>query len=356
MTFCWILMLACSVNVFADWQLGPFERVDEANPILSPSSDALFHCPLQDKEVRWEAEHLFNPGAVVRDGKVYLFYRAEDDYGMDLGRHTSRIGLAVSSDGIHFERMKNPVLFPAHDEQKVSEFPGGCEDPRIVETEEGTYVMMYTQWNHKMAILGVATSDDLIHWKKRGYAFQKNMRKRWSKSGAIVCRREEDRMIATKIQGKYWMYWGEGDLYVATSDDLIYWEPVREEDRALLPLFEVRKGYFDSMIVEAGPPALITRDGIVLIYNGQNSHVDGDLELNPKAYAVGQVLIDINCPTQVIARSETYFLAPDRPYEMKGQYEGGAVFAQGLVHFQNRWLLYYGAADSSVGVARATSQ
>ena len=184
----------------------------------------MFYCPIQNKDIHWEAEHTFNPGAVVRDGKIYLFYRAEDNYGTGIGNHTSRLGLAVSYDGIYFERTGTPILFPNCDDQKNYEFPGGCEDPRIVETEEGAYVMTYTQWNRQVAVLGVATSNDLLHWKKHGYAFEGKSIRQWSKSGSIVCRCEGDRLIATKIQGKYWMYWGEGLIYAAVSDDLISWE------------------------------------------------------------------------------------------------------------------------------------
>lgn len=341
--------LLCSTLFSSDWQLGPFERAE--NPILTPSSDSVFHCPIQNKDIHWEAEHLFNPGAVVREGLVYLFYRAEDDYGTGIGNHTSRLGLAVSNDGIHFVRTGNPILFPDLDDQSLYEFPGGCEDPRIVETEEGTYVMTYTQWNRQVAVLGIATSDDLLHWKKHGYAFEGKSIRRWSKAGAIVCRLEGDHLIATKIQGKYWMYWGEGVIHVAVSDDLISWEFLRDEDGAPIIVLEPRDGKFDSLLVESGPPAILTSEGIVLLYNGKNSVVKGDPLVTPRAYSAGQVLLDPTNPSKVLSRSENYFLTPERAYEMNGQYKGGTVFIQGLVHFQNKWFLYYGAADSAIGVA-----
>lgn len=348
-SFCAIMPLVASSN----WQLGPFERSDNANPILTPSKESVFHCPVQDKDVHWEGEYIFNPGAVVRDGKVYLFYRAEDNYGVGSGMHTSRIGMAESEDGIHFKRMPAPVLFPDKDDQGMYEFPGGCEDPRIVEAEDGTYVMTYTQWNRQVAVLGVATSKDLVHWKKQGYAFEKaeNFFKQWSKSGSIVCRVEGDRLIATKIQGKYWMYWGEGFIYAATSDDLISWTPIMNEDDRPLVVVAPREGKFDSALVEAGPPALLTKEGIVLLYNGKNSVIKGDPKLITKAYSAGQVLLDVNDPIKILARSEECFLTPERSYEMRGQYQGGTVFVQGLAHFQNRWFLYYGTADAAIGVA-----
>lgn len=335
-----------------NWQLGPFERLDEANPVITPNKDSVFHCPIQNRDVFWECDHTFNPAAVVRDGKVYLFYRAEDDYGEGIGNHTSRLGLAVSEDGIHFERSPAPIFFPDNDEQYYYEFPGGCEDPRIVETDEGTYVMTYTQWNGQVPVLGIATSDDLMNWKKHGYAFANSARRIWSKSGSIVCRREGDHLIATKIQGKYWMYWGEGAIFAATSEDLISWTPLVDEDDTAITILNPRDGKFDSLLVEAGPPAVITENGIVLLYNGKNSVIKGDKNITPKAYSAGQILIDIDDPTQVIARTEDHFLTPERPYEMKGQYQEGTVFIEGLVHFKDSWFLYYGTADSAIGVAK----
>jgi predicted GH43/DUF377 family glycosyl hydrolase len=343
-------------TVSSDWQFGPFQRIDGANPVIVPCVDSSFYCPLQNKEVHWEVAYTFNPAAVVRKGKVYLIYRAEDEYGMGIGKRISRLGLAESSDGIHFQRSGTPIIFPARDDQSAYEFPGGCEDPRIVETEEGSYVMTYTQWNRQMAVLAIATSDDLLHWKKRGFAFAKTSPRFRSKSGSIICRREGDRLIATKIQGKYWMYWGEKNVHVATSDDLISWDPVQEESGEFLIVFEPRNGSFDSTLVEAGPPALLTEKGILLLYNGKNSATHGVRHVMSGAYSAGQILLDPSNPTKVLDRSESYFLAPRRPYEISGQYKEGTVFIEGLVHFHNKWFLYYGAADSVIGVAVTPSQ
>jgi predicted GH43/DUF377 family glycosyl hydrolase len=342
-----LLYLITPLKGLADWQIGPFNRVYEANPILTPCKDSLFHCPIQNKSVTWESDHVFNPGAVVRNGKVYLIYRAEDDYGQDVGYHTSRLGLAESHDGIHFKRMSSPILFPDHDDQKQAEFPGGCEDPRIVETEEGTYVMTYTQWNQDIALLAIATSADLLHWKKHGYAFQKKMEKRWCKSGSIVCQRQGDRLVAAKIKGKYWMYWGEGNVNVAVSDDLINWEPLHSINYELVSILKPRPNKFDSALVESGPPAILTDKGIVFLYNGKNASENGDPTIPKGAYSAGQALFDSNDPTHLIARSEKCFLTPEKTYEREGQYQGGTVFIQGLVHFNAQWILYYGTADSA---------
>ena len=153
-----------------------FIREDEANPIIQPNEESTFFCPIQKKVVHWECDHTFNPAAVVHEDKVYLFYRAEDDSGQGIGRHTSRLGLAVSEDGVHFRRHPEPVLFPDNDDQYASEWIGGCEDPRIVKREDGTYVMTYTQWagfnddllkeKRNKPLLGIAISQDLQRWEK----------------------------------------------------------------------------------------------------------------------------------------------------------------------------------------------
>ena len=107
--------------------------------------------------MRWEETATFNPAAVVRNGAVYVLYRAEDATGeAKIGLHTSRIGLAESKDGLRFTRRAAPVLYSQNDAQAANESPGGVEDPRIVETEDGRYVLTYTQWNRKVPRLAVA--------------------------------------------------------------------------------------------------------------------------------------------------------------------------------------------------------
>ena len=155
----------------AHWILGPFIRPASGNPVITPNKSSVFDDPLRKAPVHWEALHTFNPAAVVRDGKVIVLYRAEDDSGsMQIGMHTSRLGFAESSDGIHFTRRPTPVFFPTNDAQKDREWEGGVEDPRIVEKEDGTYILNYTQWNRTTYSIGVATSKDLVNWTKYGPA------------------------------------------------------------------------------------------------------------------------------------------------------------------------------------------
>jgi predicted GH43/DUF377 family glycosyl hydrolase len=169
------------------WSLGPFIKQDQVNPCLSPRAESSFRCPIRGAAVSWEEKDVFNPAAVVREGKVYLLYRAEDTVGRHAG--ASRIGLAESDDGYRFTRRPEPVLYPDHDFMKKYEWEGGCEDPRLVEDEQGVYYMTYTAYDGKLARLCVAVSTDLVNWQKRGLAFERAYGGRykniWSKSGSI---------------------------------------------------------------------------------------------------------------------------------------------------------------------------
>src|SRR5881275_3442570 len=216
-----ITLLAAAKPANDTWQLGPFTRPLET-PVITPDKTTLFNDPIRKGPVHWQALHTFNPAAIVRDGKIIVLYRAEDDTGtMQIGNHTSRLGLASSTDGVHFTRLPEPVFYPTEDAQKSREWPGGVEDPRIVESEDGTYVITYTQWNRDVPRLAVATSSDLVHWRKHGPAFATSAGGKYlnmeSKSGAILARVAGDRLLATKVQGKYWMYFNVPDIFVATS-------------------------------------------------------------------------------------------------------------------------------------------
>jgi len=357
-----VLLSFSSIAQQKSWMLFPFQKADSANPCLVPSK-ATFADPIRKTNVAWEEKDVFNPAAVVRNGKVYLLYRAQDKIGEPAG--TSRIGLAYSTDGLHFTTMKNPVLYPGNDQYKKYEWEGGCEDPRIVEDDKGTYYMTYTAYDGTTARLFIATSTDLIHWKKHGSVFGKADSKYinyWSKSGSIICTRKGEKMVATKIHGKYWMYWGESNIYMATSDNLIDWTPIPETDpskkqfdslrnyEAFKILFSPRKKKFDSELVEPGPPAMITKDGILFIYNSKNSPDYGDKTLRDGEYAAGQILSDKNDPTKVIDRADQNFFHPDKPYEITGQVNN-VCFLEGLVFFKGKWFLYYGTADSKIAVA-----
>ncbi|GGE98078.1 glycoside hydrolase family 130 protein [Hymenobacter cavernae] len=352
----------------ADWKMLDFTKVDSINPILGPSMAGRFIDPILKQPVMWEEKDVFNPAVVVKDGKIYMLYRAENKVGAI--QKASRIGLATSTDGFHFTRMKEPVLYPDNDAQKKYEWPGGTEDPRVVEDDNHTYYMTYTAYDGTLARLHVASSKDLLHWTKYGNAFTDaaggKYVDKWSKSGSIVSRYEPDgRIVATKIKGKYWMYWGDAQIWLATSDDLIHWTPIEMAagEKPPVPLraqavtmpdlkivLPTREGKFDSDLVESGPPAMLTDLGILLIYNSRNVPAIGDKSLPEGTYTAAQALFDKNDPTKLLNRTDTYFMRPEKPYETTGQVNQ-VVFLEGLARFNSKWFLYYGTADSKIAVA-----
>jgi beta-1,2-mannosidase len=358
-----------------EWRLGPFIPHDGA--VVAVRAHARFTCPVSNQEVRWAAKDVFNPGGVVFEGKVHLLVRAEDPVGRYGG--TSRIGLATSADGVSFEVAPAPVLFPADDAWQAWEWPGGCEDPRLVESPDGGFVCLYTAFDGKVGTLFVATSEDLRAWSKHGPAFAGTpYATRSSKSGAVVTEIVDGRLVAARVDGRFWMYWGEGTCFGAVSDDLVHWAPVEFDatrDRyltydaesgrphwnvhvvpgrtVLRPLLFPRPGRFDSLLVEPGPPALRTEHGILLLYNGANHMERGDPSLPPFSYQPGQVLFDPGDPSSCIARDTDPFLRSDQVGAGDGQVSN-VCFAQTLVLFNGAWWLYFGLSDSRIGCAVAS--
>ena len=349
-----LLILGCANQSNPRFDFTSITKPKE-NPIISADSSFTFVSPISNKVIKWQKADVFNPAAIVKDNKIYLLLRCEDNSAASLGGRTSRIGLAYSTDGIHFTKHPTPVLFPDNDDMKEYDYPGGCEDPRVVVTEDNIYVLTYTSWNQKTARLSIAFSKDLIHWEKKGLAFKKayngKFHNDWSKSGSIVTKFVNNKQVVAKIKGKYWMYWGERFINIAWSDNLIDWNPILDEKGDLKVIISPRKNKFDSLLTEAGPPAIITDKGIVLFYNGKNSDgEDSDPNLPKGTYSVGKVVFDLNNIEKIISRSDTCLLKPTLHHELSGQYVAGTTFAEGLVYYKSKWFMYYGTADSYVGV------
>ena len=261
------------------------------------------------------------------DGKLVMLYRAQDKGGI------SRLGYADSTDGVHFTRRDEPVLSPSTDYEKE----GGVEDPRLVQFGD-TYYLTYTGYNNKDAQLCLATSKDLIHWERKGViipANKGNWNVKWTKSGAIV---------PEEIDGKYWMYFlgtsadnkDQGGL--ASSTDLLHWTEATE-----MPVLPVRPGQFDSRVAEPGPAPILTPNGIVLIYSGADDKL---------VYRTGVAVYDRHDLRRLISRSEKPIFAPEKEWEKVGQVPN-VVFVEGMVQKGDKYLFYYGSADTYVGVAEA---
>lgn len=275
------------------------------NPIIIPNS-----------KLYYEKECTYNPCAIVKDNKVFLIYRAEGkkrDY-------ISKLCLAISTDGFNFKKYKNnPIIVPDRPEEKR-----GCEDPRITKIGD-TYYLTYTAYkgyeNGKNKIgLSLATSDNLINWKKKGIILD-NM-----KAGYIY---------PEKINEHYIMFVGVGNIRIARSRDLVKW--TLDEESFLSP----RSNYFDNKLVEVGPPFIFLDNKIVMIYNSSSKK---------GRYAPSYVILDRNNPTRILYRHNEPLLIPTKRFELFGNVDN-VIFAEGLVKFNKKYFLYYGTSDKYTGVA-----
>jgi predicted GH43/DUF377 family glycosyl hydrolase len=314
------------------WELGPFVKHPE--PVLKPTRDSVFKCPIMGKEVRWEEQNVYNPAVIVRNGKVHLLYRADDrNPAIGWGR-TCRVGLATSDDGIHFTRHPAPVLYPDNDDFKQYEWEGGCEDLHVIEGEDGVYYMNYTTWratgSGEKDTMSIASSRDLVHWKKHGPAFRKNAPDKvfGSRAGVVLSRRDGERLLAAKVNNKYWMYFTH-PCALAWSENLIDWTPAGQ-------------AVWGGGGHEAGAIALLRDDGILLMTQG------GHYALG--AWTVRQALLDRKDMKTVLKEPKEPLLWPQYEWERKGM-TGDTTVANGMAPFKGKWMLYYGAADTYIGHA-----
>jgi predicted GH43/DUF377 family glycosyl hydrolase len=322
-----LVLVFAAATIKVRLPFGPWSRVSDT-PIIAPQGNG------------FESAGTFNPTVAKYGGKFVMLYRAQDHQGK------SSLGYATSGDGIHFVRRPEPVM--------VAEAPyengGGIEDPRLVRIAD-TFYLTYTGYNNRGgsgthatgpirgdAQLCLATSTNLLHWKRRGVimpAYKGKWNVGWTKSGAIV---------PEKINGKYWMYYlADGphqltQMAIANSDDLFHWTDVLDH-----PVLASRPGMFDSQVVEPGPAPVIIEAGILLIYNGADDN---------SVYRTGWVVFDKKDPTKIVARAEQPIFEPVHEWEKVGQVPN-VVFVEGMVLDGSRWLFYYGGADKYIGVASA---
>ena len=218
------------------------------DPIVSPKGDG------------FESAGTFNPSVVKKDGKFVMLYRAQDRKG------TSALGYATSDDGIHFTRRPEPVLVSEAPYEKGGgvEDP---RLQKIGDTYYLTYTgynnVDGAAADKKDAQLCLATSPDLVHWQRQGVimpSFKGKWNVKWTKSGAVVPEKINGKYwmyYLADAQGK------DTQMGVAYSDDLLHWTEALDH-----PILSSRPGSFDSQVVEPGPAPIITPQGIFLIYNG----------------------------------------------------------------------------------------
>lgn len=318
--------------------LMPFKRMSD-EPILGP------------REGMFDSAGAFNPTATrLPNGDVAVLYRAQDAQGV------STVGYArTGPDGITVqERSDEPVLAPRTVNERL-----GIEDPRLTAdpVNPKEWALTATKWDGKDAQLACWTSADLKNWNERGIMMPANegtWNTQWTKSGSIVCSEVDGKFVPEKINGKFWMFYmgnraGIDELGLASSADGIKWS-----DATNKPILPGRPGYFDSNVVEPGPTAIVTKYGITLIYSGGAPYEGSN---GMYKYQSGLAVFRKDDPTRLLYRSSKPVFSPETQWEKENSSSTvhqvpNVVFPQGIVpDGKGGYLVYYGAADSYVGVA-----
>lgn len=289
------------------------KRVSQ-KPVLVPNSGST-----------WEAGAVYNCAAVYKDKLVHLVYRATDiTSNGSMGKYINNLGYAVSSDGINFNRLRDPIMV-----NDIAQEARGPEDPRIVEID-GTYHMMYTGFGGRFPgdyRISYATSSNLITWQRHGIVLDEA--------------NKDASLFPEKIGGKYMLlHRRPPDIWMAFSEDLKNWD----EHRILMKAIP-DSDWENEKIGIAGPP-IKTESGWLLIYHGvSKSHT----------YSLGIAELDLENPSQVISRQSEPILEPELDWEINGHVPN-VVFSCGQVIKDGELYVYYGAADTVIGVANIPLQ
>ena len=300
-----------------------------------PASPLLLPDPTSD----WECYNVFNPAVVHHNGLFHMHYRAQ---GLDW---ISRIGYAVSSDGITWNRLRRPVLEPQDGSDSR-----GVEDPRVVQID-GSFYMTYTAYGREFQGPGAAThlgggilpmiarSDNLISWERIG--------------PLVVGEDNKDHVLfPRRINGRYVAFhrrWP--NVWLAQSEDLRTWP-----EESMAPIYGPRAdNWWDASSVGSNGVPIETAHGWLCINHGYTIQVQPATSLSGSAivtrtYRLGVILLDLDDPTQVIHRPQEPIFWPEEIWELRGDVPN-VVFSNGSAVVDGTVYVYYGGADHVVGLA-----
>lgn len=308
------------------------------NPILKPVSGHF-----------WESKAVFNPAALYDRNRIHLIYRAVGNDDMSV------LGYASSADGINFDRRSEEPIYrpPRHPggkrKLKYKSVPlsayssggggyGGCEDPRLTRIGRKIY-MTYVAYDGfgppRVALTSIATSD----FRDRNW--------QWQDPVIISPPNVVDKnctIFPEKINGKYViMHRIFPHILIDFVDSLDFdGSSFLKGEYRISP----RPTSWDSRKVGAGAPPIKTEYGWLLIYHAVDDR-------DPGRYKMGAMLLDLNDPTKVLARTHEPILEPEEPYENEGL-KYGVAYPCGAVVFNDNLHVYYGGADMVICMATAS--
>ncbi|MEK4476322.1 glycoside hydrolase family 130 protein [Paenibacillus sp. FSL R7-0048] len=269
------------------------------------------------------------------DGKVRVEQLALDDERYDFSdsrfvaengkmmmlTSMSHLRVARSHDGIHFTVEDHPALFP-----QGSLESWGIEDPRITAIGSKFYIT-YSAASIRGVGVGLAETEDF---------------KVFTRHGVILAPENKDVMLfPEQIGGKYYSLhrpvphsFGAPEMWIAESKDLFHWGNHRF-------LMGLRPGEWDGGRMGGGAVPFRTERGWLALYHGADTK---------HRYCMGAVLLDLEDPGKVLARSVRPIMQPEDDYELNGFF-GGVIFSCGALLLGETVRMYYGAADEVMAVA-----
>lgn len=274
-----------------------------------PNNPLMYPNPLH----RWEAMNVFNPAVIQHNGLFHMLYRAQ---GVDF---VSRIGYAVSPDGLNWNRLENPVLSPHMGEDDYR----GNEDPRVTPLD-GVFYMTYTAYGANNYFPMIARSENLITWED---------------VGPLERQPNKDHILfPEKINGRYAiLHRRPKSIWIGFSDDLVHWgdhqilmDPRPDND-------------WDSVSIGSNGVPIKTEHGWLLFYHGYGS---------PIVYRHSVAMLDLNDPTQLINRPKDFIMEPEEIWEIKGDVPN-VVFSSTNIVVGDQVYFYYAGADRVIGLATA---
>ncbi|MCK6690610.1 MAG: glycoside hydrolase family 130 protein [Thermoanaerobaculia bacterium] len=267
------------------------------------------------------------------DGSMEILEFEKDDPDVDLSdarmvgyknktylSTISHLRLVCSDDGVHFYE---PADFPTRIFGQGPLETFGIEDSRV-SLLEGVYHLTYTQVSENGVGVGFMRTRDWRHF---------------SREGMIIPPHNKDcALFEEKIGGKYFCLHrpsgvdlGGNFIWVASSPDLLHWGGHH-------CILRTREGWWDSARVGAGAAPIKTREGWLEIYHGADYK---------HRYSLGAVLLDLNDPSRVLARSHHPLFEPTADYELTGFF-GNVVFTNGHLVDGDEITMYYGASDEVI--------
>lgn len=290
-----------------------FRRHDH-NPILSAA------------DWPYPINSVFNPGAtLLPDGTTLLLCRVEDRRGH------SHLCVARSRNGIDDWQIDQQPTLMAEPETFPEEL-WGIEDPRITYVPElSKYAVVYTAFTRDGPGVALAMTEDFRSFERYGVIMSPE-----DKDAALLPHRIDGcwALIHRPVSAP------RAHIWISYSPDLRHWGSHKL-------MMEARRGaWWDANKIGLSPPLIETPEGWLMIYHGVRQTAAGAI------YRLGLALFDLQSPELCLKRGDEWIFGPQEPYELHGDVDN-VVFPCGytIAPDGDTIHLYYGAADSSIGLA-----